>query len=81
MRRLGPVVLLAAGAALVLGGFLWDVMFAGIPYQDPPPELAADYDRNAGIASALCWVGTGVLASGVLAAAASRAARGRRRQR
>jgi hypothetical protein len=56
-------------------------MFAGIPYQDPTPALAADYERNAGIASALRWVGAGVLASGVLAAAASGAARGRRRQR
>lgn len=74
-------MLLAVGAVLVLGGFLWDVMFAGIPYQDPTPALAADYERNAGIASALLWVGAGVLASGVLAAAASGAARGRRRQR
>jgi hypothetical protein len=47
LRRFGPVVLLAVGAVLVLGGFLWDVMFAGIPYQDPTPALAADYERNA----------------------------------
>jgi hypothetical protein len=46
MRRVWPWILVAVGAALVVGGFGHDLIFAGIFYQDPPPELAAQYERH-----------------------------------
>ena len=46
----------------MIGGFIYDVMFAGIPYQDPTPEMSANYDRHAHIASTIRWCGVvGVL--------------------
>lgn len=54
-RRLWPIFLLAAG--LFLLGFLYDMEFAGIPYQDPPPEMSARYARHANIAAAIRWCG------------------------
>jgi hypothetical protein len=38
-----PAFLGFVGLALVIGGFLWFAIFAGIPYQDPSPEQAAAY--------------------------------------
>ena len=51
MKRFWPLVLIGAGLALVLGGFIYDVMFAGIPYQDPTPEMSARYAHHAHVAS------------------------------
>lgn len=34
-------------------GFLYDIMFAGIPPQDPPLELTVSYERNKSIAN---WI-------------------------
>jgi hypothetical protein len=35
-----PSVLpIASGAALLVTGFAYDVSFAGLPYQDPTPEM------------------------------------------
>lgn len=47
------------GALLILAGFAYDSMFAGVPYQDPTPELAARYARHAEIAA---WLGRSGLA-------------------
>ncbi|HSL95738.1 MAG TPA: hypothetical protein VLA35_07470, partial [Thermoleophilia bacterium] len=48
-------------------GFVYDVAFAGIPYQDPTPEMAADFFRHARVASLIRWVGLGLLLSGAIA--------------
>ncbi len=56
--------LIAAGVGLVFLGFVYDVLFAGIPYQDPPPELAAQYDREAWIAGFISWLGVPLLVTG-----------------
>ena len=66
MKGCWPVMLIAAGVLLLLGGFVYDVLFAGIPYQDPTPALAADYARQARIASAIRWLGVGVFVFGAL---------------
>jgi hypothetical protein len=42
-----PFVLLAVGLLVVAVGFAYDIAFAGIPFQDPPPELQRRYDRDA----------------------------------
>jgi hypothetical protein len=34
------------GLALVIAGFLYDVVFAGIPYQDAPADLQNEYVRD-----------------------------------
>jgi hypothetical protein len=53
---------------LLLGGFAWNVMFAGIPYQDPPPDLAARYAWHARFSATLCWIGILALVSGFVTA-------------
>jgi protein-S-isoprenylcysteine O-methyltransferase Ste14 len=67
MGRYWPLVLIAAGLLLVVFGFAYDVMYAGIPYQDPPPEIAAEYARQAGIASTIRLFGAGFVTSGLVA--------------
>lgn len=44
MKRFLPFVLIALGITIIFSGFVYDVLFAGIPYQDPTPALAASYD-------------------------------------
>lgn len=39
-----------AGVALIIAGFVYDVMFAGIPYQDPSPELQANWAFHSNVA-------------------------------
>jgi hypothetical protein len=48
-----PFVLLAVGLLVVASGFVYDVVFAGIPFQDPPPDLQRRYDRDARVAARL----------------------------
>ena len=38
------------GIVIVMSGFVYDVLFAGIPYQDPTPELQARYDFHSAVA-------------------------------
>ena len=41
------------GILIVMSGFVYDVVFAGIPYQDPTPELQARYDFHSAVAGSL----------------------------
>lgn len=50
MKPRYALYLLIAGLVLLLAGFVYDVTFAGIPYQDPTPEMAARYNLHARIA-------------------------------
>ena len=67
MKRFWPLILTAAGLFLLVGGFIYDVMFAGIPYQDPTPEMSARYAHHAHIASTICWFGVGFFLVGCFA--------------
>ncbi len=58
------MLLIFGGLGLVFGGFGFDVLFAGIPYQDPTPEMTARYERNAAIGSGVLWTGVVVMVSG-----------------
>ena len=49
-RILRTIALPALGALIVLSSFFYDVIFAGIPYQDPTPELQAKYDFHKSVA-------------------------------
>lgn len=55
------------GVALVFAGLIYDVMFAGIPYQDPTPELQARWKFHQSVAGLICKLGSIVLLLGVLA--------------
>lgn len=57
------------GVGLVIGGFVYEVMYAGLQYQDPTPALKRGYDHNAGIARILQVSGV-VVAFGTIFGAA-----------
>lgn len=58
-----PIVI---GMILLIGGFVYDVIFAGIPYPDPTPELLASYNKHASIASVIRWSGVIIALAGCL---------------
>jgi hypothetical protein len=62
------VLIIAFGLVVILSGFVYDVFFAGIPYQDPTPALVATYNYHSQIASIIRWSGTGICFFGVIAA-------------
>jgi hypothetical protein len=49
--------MLALGILLVLAGFLYDVAFAGIPFQDPTPAMQAGWEADRATAAALMTAG------------------------
>lgn len=64
-RRTG-LILGLAGLALMLAGFAQAMIFAGIPFPDPTPEMAADYARQSAIADGLALAGLMVFAAGAI---------------
>ena len=60
MKRFWPYGLLLLGIMIIFVGFVYDVLFAGIPFQDPTPAMLATYNFHATIASTIRWVGTGI---------------------
>ena len=65
MKRFWPLVFICAGIFLFIAGFVYQIVFAGIPYQDPTPELSARFDLHTQIASTISWVGVGAFLCGV----------------
>jgi threonine/homoserine/homoserine lactone efflux protein len=68
MIRHWPLFLLGLGLVVVVVGFFYDVSFAGIPYQDPTPEMSARYAHQSRIASRIYSVGGVALLFGAIAA-------------
>lgn len=66
MHKRAPLALSIAGVLLIIGGFIYDVIFAGIPYQDPTPAMTASYERHALIASMIRYAGLAALLIGVI---------------
>ena len=60
MKRFLPFVLILLGIAIIFAGFVYDVLFAGIPYQDPTPAMTASYNFHAQVASIIRWSGLGI---------------------
>ncbi len=54
-----------AGLIIVIIGVYYEVVKAGIPYQDPPLELQIQYAVNSGVGDALCKVGFFTVLSGL----------------
>jgi len=67
MKRYLPLLVLCVGILLIIGGFIYDVIFAGIPYQDPTPEMSARYAHHSHIASTICTFGGGAFVVGAVA--------------
>jgi hypothetical protein len=55
MRKtwIARALLFFAGIGITLFGFVYDIMFAGIPYQDAPTRLQSSYALHSRIASGL----------------------------
>ena len=64
MKKYWPLALLVIGVMIIFTGFVYDVFFAGIPYQDPTPEMTANYNLHSQIAFAIRWLGVIVSSSG-----------------
>jgi hypothetical protein len=65
-KRYLPLTLILLGIAVIFAGFVYDVFFAGIPYQDPTPALQASYEYHSHIASLIRWSGVGVSIIGAM---------------
>lgn len=62
------VLLIVIGFSVMFMGLIYDVLFAGIPYQDPTPELLAEYNRNKATATRLFYIGGFFSSAGSIAA-------------
>ena len=59
-----PVFILL-GLFLIGAGFVYDAVFAGIPYQDPTPEMSQRFDYQKMLAIRIMQVGGLTLAGGI----------------
>jgi len=66
MKRYIPNLVITLGTLTILAGFVYDILFAGIPYQDPVPAMLASYNFHAQVASIIRWSGLLISASGVI---------------
>ena len=55
------------GILIIVTGFLYDVYFAGIPFQDAPPELIEKYIFNRNISRTIMIIGAVLLVIGMVA--------------
>lgn len=69
--RIALVVVISLGVVTVVGGFMYDILFAGIPYQDPPPDLQARYKADQETAASIMTVGFYIIVPGSFLLAAS----------
>jgi hypothetical protein len=61
-----PLILIVVGFVLIITGFVYNIVFAGIPYQDPPPELVARYNMHATIAQTITTTGIITMLAGIV---------------
>jgi hypothetical protein len=67
LRWVVPIAVAVMGLAVTVVGFAYDLAFAGLPYQDPTPEMQARWRYHSGVASAIELSGAGILLLGVVA--------------
>ncbi len=58
-----------AGVCLLVGGFIWDLFFAGLPYQDPTPQMQANWKMHKSIAEGIMPAGALLIGAAIGAAA------------
>ena len=49
------------GIIIIIIGFIYDITFAGIPYQDPTPEMVEKYSYHRTIAESIELIGLMVI--------------------
>ncbi len=54
------------GVAGYIASFLYEAVFAGIPYQDPTPELQRNYDFHVQVARDLYQFGATLVGAGLV---------------
>ena len=64
MRFAASFFLIASGATLIVSGFAYDLSFAGLPYQDPTPEMQDRWLFHKGMAGRIMQTGAIVLGIG-----------------
>ena len=64
-KRIGRFVLLL-GIVLLIMGFIFEMILAGIPYQDPTPELTQKYMNYVFVAHILYKVGIPIVLLGLI---------------
>ncbi len=57
--------MLLAGCIVLAVGVYYEMIKAGIPYQDPPPALQIQYAVNMGIGEELCRIGFFTILAGL----------------
>ncbi|WP_418792310.1 hypothetical protein [Phosphitispora sp. TUW77] len=57
LNKRNTVRIVISGIIIVIVGFLYDVAFAGIPYQNPTPELVIRYNFHSTIADYIYSLG------------------------
>ena len=66
MRMFRPTAFILLGGALILAGFVYDLGFAGLPYQDPTPAMQAEWLFHKRIAGRIEMTGAAILCIGLL---------------
>ena len=68
MRKFPARFLIISGIIVILFGFVYGSIFAGIPYQDPTPEMSANYNFHSIVSNIILVIGLGSLFLGMLGA-------------
>lgn len=61
-----PIHIWLLGLGLIVLGFGYDILFAGIPYQDPTPEMEARFLFHKSVAATIGWLGLAVSSIGLV---------------
>jgi amino acid transporter len=67
VRLLVPIAIVALGMMTMAFGFVYHVLFAGLPPQDPPPEVYATYQFHSSVAETILITGAGAFFVGCVA--------------
>lgn len=59
MKKKIVQVMAVSGGILVIAGLYFTMVKAGLPYQDPTPEMVAQYECDMGIGMVLLLAGLG----------------------
>ncbi len=65
MKQIRPLYIVLVGAVVLIAGILYEIVFVGIPYQDPTPDLAAPYAHQSAVAYGVRIAGVLLFSLGV----------------
>ncbi len=54
------------GIVIIIIGFVYDIMFAGIPFQDPSTQLMEKYNQNTFVSDVIIKLGLLILLIGIV---------------